>query len=209
MKKILAVLLTLVLVFAMGTMAVCAATASPEVNGIISGTEIKDADGADASIKFEKIDGKVTTEFQKELKDLKKESEDSNIKVVAQYEVKTEGTPKYPVTVTLDVLGVSASSKVYVMVQEGSNVKTIETTVVNGKITFTIDSVISTYTKLCFTRENAIQKIAIVTDKATATNVEKENNVLSPQTGDASLLVVVMGVLAVVAAGFVFKKVKA
>lgn len=195
MKKILAVLLTLVLVFAMGTMAVCAATASPEVNGIISGTEIKDADGADASIKFEKIDGKVTTEFQKELKDLKKESEDSNIKVVAQYEVKTEGTPKYPVTVTLDVLGVSASSKVYVMVQEGSNVKTIETTVVNGKITFTID--------------NAIQKIAIVTDKATATNVEKENNVLSPQTGDASLLVVVMGVLAVVAAGFVFKKVKA
>ena len=195
MKKILAVLLTLVLVFAMGTMAVCAATASPEVNGIISGTEIKDADGADVSIKFEKIDGKVTTEFQKELKDLKKESEDSNIKVVAQYEVKTEGTPKYPVTVTLDVLGVSASSKVYVMVQEGSNVKTIETTVVNGKITFTID--------------NAIQKIAIVTDKATATNVEKENNVLSPQTGDASLLVVVMGVLAVVAAGFVFKKVKA
>lgn len=195
MKKILAVLLTLVLVFAMGTMAVCAATASPEVNGIISGTEIKDADGADASIKFEKIDGKVTTEFQNELKDLKKESEDSNIKVVAQYEVKTEGTPKYPVTVTLDVLGVSASSKVYVMVQEGSNVKTIETTVVNGKITFTID--------------NAIQKIAIVTDKATATNVEKENNVLSPQTGDASLLVVVMGVLAVVAAGFVFKKVKA
>ena len=195
MKKILAVLLTLVLVFAMGTMAVCAATASPEVNGIISGTEIKDADGADVSIKFEKIDGKVTTEFQKELKDLKKESEDSNIKVVAQYEVKTEGTPKYPVTVTLDVLGVSTSSKVYVMVKEGSNVKTIETTVVNGKITFTID--------------NAIQKIAIVTDKATATNVEKENNVLSPQTGDASLLVVVMGVLAIVAAGFVFKKVKA
>ena len=195
MKKILAVLLTLVLVFAIGTMAVSAATASPEVNGIISGTEIKDADSKDVAVDFEKIDGKVTTEFQNELKDLKKESGDNNIKVVAQYEVKAEGTPKYPLTVTLDVLGVSASSKVYVMVQEGSNVKTIETTVVNGKITFTID--------------NAIQKIAIVTDKATATNVEKENNVLSPQTGDASLLVVVMGVLAIVAAGFVFKKVKA
>lgn len=195
MKKILAVLLTLVLVFAIGTMAVSAATASPEVNGIISGTEIKDADSKDVAVDFEKIDGKVTTEFQNELKDLKKESGDNNVKVVAQYEVKVEGTPKYPLTVTLDVLGVSASSKVYVMVQEGSNVKTIETTVVNGKITFTID--------------NAIQKIAIVTDKATATNVEKENNVLSPQTGDASLLVVVMGVLAVVAAGFVFKKVKA
>ena len=196
MKKTLAILLTLVLVFAMGTMAVSAATsASPEVNGIISGTEIKDADSKDVSVEFVKIDGKVATEFQNELKDLKKESGDNNIKVVAQYEVKTEGTPKYPLTVTLDVLGVSASSKVYVMVKEGNNVKTIETTVVNGKITFTV--------------ENAIQKIAIVTDKATATNVEKENNVLSPQTGDASVMVAVMGVLAFVAAGFVFKKVKA
>ena len=196
MKKTLAILLTLVLVFAMGTMAVSAATsASPEVNGIISGTEIKDADSKDVSVEFVKIDGKVATEFQNELKDLKKESGDNNIKVVAQYEVKTEGTPKYPLTVTLDVLGVSASSKVYVMVKEGDNVKTIETTVVNGKITFTV--------------ENAIQKIAIVTDKATATNVEKENNVLSPQTGDASVMVAVMGVLAFVAAGFVFKKVKA
>jgi LPXTG-motif cell wall-anchored protein len=196
MKKTLAILLTLVLVFAMGTMAVSAATsASPEVNGIISGTEIKDADSKDVSVEFVKIDGKVATEFQNELKDLKKESGDNNIKVVAQYEVKTEGTPKYPLTVTLDVLGVSASSKVYVMVKEGDSVKTIETTVVNGKITFTV--------------ENAIQKIAIVTDKATATNVEKENNVLSPQTGDASVMVAVMGVLAFVAAGFVFKKVKA
>lgn len=196
MKKTLAILLTLVLVFAMGTMAVSAATsASPEVNGIISGTEIKDADSKDVSVEFVKIDGKVATEFQNELKDLKKESGDNNIKVVAQYEVKTEGTPKYPLTVTLDVLGVSASSKVYVMVKEGNNVKTIETTVVNGKITFTV--------------ENAIQKIAIVTDKATATNVEKENNVLSPQTGDASVMVAVMGVMAIVAAGFVFKKVKA
>ncbi len=195
MKKTLVILLTLVLVFAMGTMAVSAATASPEVNGIISGTEIKDADSKDVVVEFVKIDGKVTTEFQNELKDLKKESGDNNIKVVAQYEVKVEGTPKYPLTVTLDVLGVSASSKVYVMVKEGNNVKTIETTVVNGKITFTV--------------ENAIQKIAIVTDKATATNVEKENNVLSPQTGDASVMVAVMGVLAFVAAGFVFKKVKA
>ena len=196
MKKTLAILLTLVLVFVMGTMAVSAATtASPEVNGIISGTEIKDSDNKDVVVSFEKIDGKVTKEFQEELKDLKKESGDNDVKVVAQYEVKIEGTPKYPLSVTLDVLGVSTSSKVYVMVKEGENVKTIETTVVNGKITFTI--------------ENAIQKIAIVTDKATATNVEKENNVLSPQTGDASLLVVVMGVLAAVAAGFVFKKVKA
>ena len=195
MKKILTVLLAVALVFAMGTMAVSAATASPEVNGVISGTEIKDKSDKDVAMKFEKIDGKVTSEFQNELKDLKKESDDNNLKVVAQYEVKTEGTPEYPVKVTLDVLGVSAASKVYVMVQEGNNVKTIETTVVEGKITFTVES--------------AIQKIAIVVDKTTATNVEKANNVLSPQTGDMSVMVAVMGVLAIVAAGFVFKKVKA
>lgn len=195
MKKILAVLLAMVLVFAMGTMAVSAASASPEVNGIISGTEIKDADSKEVEIDFEKIDGKVTKEFQEGLKDLKKESGEDNLKVVAQYDVKTEGTPKYPVTVTLDVLGVSSSSKVYVMVQEGDNVKAIETTVVNGKITFTI--------------ENAISKIAIVADKTTATNVEKANNVLSPQTGDNFVMVAVMGVMALVAAGFVFKKVRA
>jgi len=195
MKKLLAVLLAMVLVFAMGTMAVSAASASPEVNGIISGTEIKDADSKEVEIDFEKIDGKVTKDFQEGLKDLKKESGEDNLKVVAQYDVKTEGTPKYPVTVTLDVLGVSSSSKVYVMVQEGDNVKAIETTVVDGKITFTI--------------EKAISRIAIVADKTTATNVEKANNVLSPQTGDNFVMVAVMGVMALVAAGFVFKKVNA
>lgn len=195
MKKTLAILLTIILVLAMGTMAVSAASASPEVNGVISGAEIKDKQEKDVDMDFEKIDGKVTTEFQDNLKELKKESGVDNLKVVAQYNVKAQGNPEYPVKVTLDVLGVSADSKVYVMVQEDNNVKTIETKVVNGKITFSI--------------EKAIQKFAIVVDKATAQNVEKENNVLSPQTGDFSMAVVVMGVIALMAVAFGFKKVKA
>lgn len=195
MKKTLAILLTIILVLAMGTMAVSAASASPEVNGVISGAEIKDKQEKDVDMDFEKIDGKVTTEFQDNVKELKKESGVDNLKVVAQYNVKAQGNPEYPVKVTLDVLGVSADSKVYVMVQEDNNVKTIETKVVNGKITFSI--------------EKAIQKFAIVVDKATAQNVEKENNVLSPQTGDFSMAVVVMGVIALMAVAFGFKKVKA
>lgn len=194
MKKILVSLLAVILVFAMTTVSVCAATASPEVNGVVSGTEAKDSQGNEFDIDLKKIDGKVTKEFADGLKTLKEESGEDNLKVVAQYDVSIEGTPEYPITITLNVLGISASSKVYVLVQEGSVIKAIETVVMNGKISFTIDK--------------AIQKIALVVDKQTAANVEKENNVLSPQTSDVSLAVAVMGVLVAVMAGFAFKKVR-
>lgn len=194
MKKLLVSLLAVILVLAMATVSVCAATASPEVNGVVSGSEAKDSQGNEFDIDLEKIDGKVIKEFADGLKTLKEESGEDNLKIVAQYNVLIKGTPVYPVTITLDVLGISASSKVYVLVQEGSAVKAIETVVMNGKISFTIDK--------------TIQKIAIVVDKQTATNVEKENNVLSPQTSDSSL-VVFIGIFAAAMAGFAIKKVRA
>ena len=195
MKKILVSLLAVVLAFGMTAVSVCAATASPEVNGVVSGTDVKDSQDNKFDIDLKKIDGKVTKGFADGLKTLKEESGEDNLKIVAQYDVSIKGTPVYPITITLDVLGISTLSKVYVLVQEGSNIKAIETTVTDGKISFTVDS--------------AIQKIAIVVDKQTAANVEKENNVLSPQTSDVSLFVAVMGVLVAVMAGFAFKKVKA
>lgn len=194
MKKLLVSLLAVILVLAMATVSVCAATASPEVNGVVSKTEVKDSQGNEFDLDLKKIDGKVIKEFADGLKTLKKESGEDNLKIVAQYDIVIEGTPVYPITITLDVLGISASSKVYVLVQEGSVIKAIETVVMNGKISFTIDK--------------AIQKIAIVVDKQTAINVEKENNVLSPQTADNSL-VVFIGVFAAAMAGFAFKKIKA
>lgn len=194
MKKLLVSLLAVILVLVMATVSVCAATASPEVNGVVSGSEAKDSQGNEFDINLKKIDGKVIKEFADGLKTLKEESGEDNLKIVAQYDVLIEGTPVYPVTITLDVLGISASSKVYVLVQEGSAIKAIETVVMNGKISFTIDK--------------AIQKIAIVVDKQTATNVEKENNVLSPQTADSSL-VVFIGIFAAALAGFAIKKVRA
>lgn len=194
MKKLLVSLLAVILVLVMATVSVCAATASPEVNGVVSGSEAKDSQGNEFDINLKKIDGKVIKEFADGLKTLKEESGEDNLKIVAQYDVLIEGTPVYPVTITLDVLGISASSKVYVLVQEGSAVKAIETVVMNGRISFTIDK--------------TIQKIALVVDKQTATNVEKENNVLSPQTADSSL-VVFIGIFAVALAGFAIKKVRA
>lgn len=194
MKKLLVSLLAVILVLVMATVSVCAATASPEVNGVVSGSEAKDSQGNEFDINLKKIDGKVIKEFADGLKTLKEESGEDNLKIVAQYDVLIEGTPVYPVTITLDVLGISASSKVYVLVQEGSAVKAIETVVMNGRISFTIDK--------------TIQKIALVVDKQTATNVEKENNVLSPQTADSSLIVFI-GIFAAALAGFAIKKVRA
>lgn len=193
MKKLLVLVLTVVLAFGAAAISVSAAK-SPEANGVVSGVQAQDSNGKDFSIKLKKIDGKVIKVFADALELLKKESGEDNLKIVAQYDVNIIGTPKYPLTITLDVLGISASSKVYILVQEGSVIKALEATVSDGKITFTIDS--------------AIQKLAIVVDKKTAANVEKENNVLSPQTADRSL-VVFIGVFAIALAGFAFKKIKA
>ncbi len=193
MKKLLVCLLAVILAFGM-TVSV-AAVASPEVNGIISGVTATDKADKPVEVDFTKIDGKVTEVFQDGLKDLKKESGDSSLKVVAQYNVEIAGTSEYPLSIALDVLGISNTSKVYALVKVGNSVKALEATVANGKLTFAIDA--------------AISSLAIVTDKATAANVEKENDVLSPQTGDATLAVAAFAVVMAAAAGFAFKKVRA
>ena len=233
MKKLSAILLTLILVLALGTMAVSAEKAdSPEVKGVVSSIEVKDKKGEKVSLEILPIDGKVTTNFQSALKDLKKEANDNTLKVVGQYDVKTIGNPEFPVTVTLGVLGISNNSKAYIMIEEGTvqptaaaldskvmalnavnaralsavqnlavntintaGVKVLETTVVDGKVTFTL--------------EKQVKKFSIVVDGTTAQNVEKENSITSPQTGSNTVAVAVTVIFALVAAAFAFKKVRA
>ena len=233
MKKLSAILLTLILVLALGTMAVSAEKAdSPEVKGVVSSIEVKDKKGEKVSLEILPIDGKVTTNFQSALKDLKKEANDNTLKVVGQYDVKTLGNPEFPVNVTLGVLGISNNSKAYIMIEEGTaqptaaavdskvmalnavnaralsavqnlavntintaGVKVLETTVVDGKVTFTL--------------EKQVKKFSIVVDGTTAQNVEKENSITSPQTGSNTAAVAVTVIFALVAAAFAFKKVRA
>ncbi len=228
MKKLLACLLVVILAFGMTVATVSAATASPEAEGIVSAVQATDKNKEVVSFELEKIDGKVTQEFQNELKDLKKESGDNTLKVVAQYEAEIIGKPAFPIDVTLNVLGVSASSKVYVIVKEKSdvaltaqkneepkvitlsnvynvkattlaaandNLKVFETKVENGKISFTL--------------EKPIESLAIVADNVTATNVEKENNVVSPQTSDNTVMVAMIAILSLAFMGLVYNKVKA
>ncbi len=193
MKKLLALLLTLVLTVSCGTMVAFAADDSPEAEGVISDSEAVDANGKEVEIEFEKIDGKVIKDFADELDNLKKETENKDLKIVDQFDVIINGGPKYPVDVTLNVLGVSKSSKVYVLVKTADgNIKSIEVTVKEGKLSFSIT-------------EN-IKKLAIVVDKKTAQNVEEENNIKSPQTADYTVAVLIIAMLGLFATAVVCKK---
>lgn len=193
MKKVLAFLLTVVLVVSAG---VCVAFAAPsaEAQGIISGITATDAAKEDVAITVEKIDGKVNNAFEEELEDLKKDEKDDTLKVVGHYELVVDGDPEYPVSVTLDVLGIDDGSKVFVMVEKDGSVTTIATEVVDGQITFELDG--------------PADKIAIVTDGDTAADIEG-NEVVAPQTGDISVYVAFAGVIALAVLVLVSKKVKA
>ncbi len=193
MKKVLAFLLVAVLVVS-ASVCVAFAASSPEAQGVISGVTATDANDKEATVDFEKIDGKVNKSFYDTLQGLKDEEKDSSLKVVGHFEVEVDGEPEYPLSVTLDVLGISKASKVFVMLQKGKETVVVEPTVKDGKVTFELDA--------------DYEKMALVTDGKTATNVEKENNVLSPQTSDATIYVVMIAVMAM-AALFVTKKVKA
>ncbi|MBE6776857.1 MAG: hypothetical protein E7542_01925 [Ruminococcaceae bacterium] len=193
MKKVLAFLLTVVLVVS-ASVCVAFAASSPEAQGVISGVTATDANDKEALIKFEKIDGKVNKNFYNTLQGLKDEEKDSTLKVVGHFEVEVDGKPEYPLTVTLDVLGISKSSKVFVMLQKGKETVAVEPTVKDGKVVFELDE--------------KYDKMALVTDGKTATKVEKENDVLSPQTFDATIYVMMIAVMAM-AVIFVTKKVKA
>ena len=194
MKKVLAFLLTAVLVV---SASVCVAFAAPsaEAQGIISGIVALDAEKEEVSIKVEKIDAKVEKDFSDVLNTLKKDENDTSLKVVGQYDLEVDGNPEYPLTVTVDVLGISNSSSVYVMVEQNGVIVTVTPEVKDGKIVFQL--------------KDKADKIAIVTDGKTATNVEKENGVLSPQTNDVSVYVAIAAIIALAALVLVPKKVKA
>ena len=137
---------------------------------------------------------KINKNFYETLQGLKDEEKVSTLKVVGHFEVEVEGKPEYPLTVTLDVLGISKASKVFVMLQKGKETVVVEPTVKNGKVIFELDE--------------EYDKMALVTDGKTATKVEQENDVLSPQTFDATIYVMMIAVMAM-AVMFVTKKVKA
>ncbi len=194
MKKVLAFLLTAVLIIS-SSMCVAFAALSPEAQGVISGIAATDANDEEVTVTVEKIDSKVNKYFYNTLTGLKSETKNKTLKVVGHYNVAVEGNPEYPLNVVLNVLGISASSDVYVLLQKGSEVVAVTPTVKNGKVSFEL--------------EEEVDKIALVVDGDTADKVEKENNVKSPKTSDSTLYIVMVMFASLVACVFVSKKVKA
>ncbi len=192
MKKVLAILLMVVMVAAMGVTAY--ATPSAEAQGVISGITAVDGDDNEVNFAVEKIDGKVSKDFQDTVADLKTEKGDKSLKVVGHYNVEVDEDANYPLSVSVNVLGVSKNSSVYILAQKGDEVVVI-TPVVKGN-------------KLVFDVEEEYDQIAVVTDGKTATKVEKENDVLSPQTGDVTVFVAIAAFMSLVAIAFLPKKIK-
>ena len=192
MKKVLAILLMVVLVAAMGITAYAAPSA--EAQGVISGVTAVDGDDNEVNFAVDKIDGKVSKDFQDTVADLKTEKGDKSLKVVGHYNVEVDEDANYPLSVSVNVLGVSKNSSVYILAQKGDEVVVI-TPVVKGN-------------KLVFDVEEEYDTIAVVADGKTATKVEKENDVLSPQTGDVSVFVAIAAFMSLVAIAFLPKKVK-
>ncbi len=192
MKKVLAILLTVVLVAAMGVTVYAAPSA--EAQGIISGVTVVDTNDNEVNFSVKKIDSKVNKYFNNTLTELKTEKGDKSLKVVGHYDVKVDDDLEYPLTVSLNVLGVSKTSSVYILAQDGNDVVVITPTIDGNKLTFTVDE--------------KFEKFAVVTDGKTATKVEKENDVLSPQTADMSVYVAIAAFIALVAIAVLPKKIK-
>ena len=182
MKKIISVLVALILVIGCTALTATAAP-SPAVEDVVTIIGVKDNTGNKAGLNLVKLDDMV--------EELKPSS--TQEAVIGQYGVKVEGTPKYPLTVEAEIVGVKTTSTVYVLAQKSDGtVKKIEATVTKtGKIEFEI--------------EEEFVNLSVVTDKQTATNIG-----VSDKTGD-SVNTVVMSVLflAVAVAVISAKKVNA
>jgi hypothetical protein len=192
MKKVLALILMVVLFAAMGVTVF--ATPSSEAQGIVSGIIVIDGDDAEVSFVVNKIDGKVNKHFQESLTELKIKEDEKSLKVVGHYDIELDDDAQYPLTVTLNVLGVSDNSSVYILAQNGDEVVVITPEIKDGKLVFPVDE--------------KFEKFAVVTDGKTANKVEEENDVISPQTADMSIYVTIVAFISLVAIAVFPKKIK-
>lgn len=194
MKKALAVLLTVIVVLGCAVIGV-SAEKSPTANGVVSGITATDKDSKPIDFQLIRIEGKVIAQFAEALKELKEDTGKTNIKIVDQYKI-VSGDAKYPVTVELNVLGVKEGSVVYILAMDDKgNVEKIEAIAKNGKIVFTLPQ--------------KFEKLAIVVDTKTATQVENLNKTESPKTGETPRVLVFVAFLSLVSMAYAFKKIKA
>ena len=201
LKKAVAVVTAALTICAMSVTAF--AQGSVKSTGVVSPQGAKDANGnsvtvSTASIPAEYAEAVNTVKTTDGLKAVLGDAYVEGMEVVDTMDVSVpEGTPM-PVTITFDVPGVGADTKVAVLHYNGSAWEVLEGTAGNGTITATFTS---------------LSPVAFVVDKNTATGTSNGSNTstgssssVSPKTGEdlGMLTATVAAAVLVLGAGCVF-----
>lgn len=201
LKKAVAVVTAALTICAMSVTAF--AQGSVKSTGVVSPQGAKDANGnsvtvSTASIPAEYAEAVNTVKTTDGLKAVLGDAYVEGMEVVDAMDVSVpEGTPM-PVTITFDVPGVGADTKVAVLHYNGSAWEVLEGTAGNGTITATFTS---------------LSPVAFVVDKNTATGTSNGSNTstgsnssVSPKTGEdlGMLTATVAAAVLVLGAGCVF-----
>lgn len=189
MKKLLAFVLVVVLAFSAVT---ANAAPSPEkLEGVISSATAKDKNGASVKLVLNAstADRAVYNTALEELKT----ANGADLKIVDHKVITLDGasSPAFPLTVELNIPGVKASSKGFVLFKNSQgNVEKLNAVMGDGKVTVTI---------------NELGEFVLVTDSQTVTDINSDGGEAnkSPQTSDnvtpiAVLLLVASAAVAIV-----------
>lgn len=131
MKKIFAVILSLVMVLAMGT--VVFAAGSPTAG--VSVNTAKDKNGKDISLTKSEVSEKIVDEAKGQAANL-----EGDATVVSTFNLTPPAGTSGPYTITLSVAGITASDKVVILHKATTGWETVNATAGNGTVTFTVNT---------------------------------------------------------------------
>lgn len=131
MKKIFAVILSLVMVLAMGT--VVFAAGSPTAG--VSVNTAKDKNGNDISLTKSEVSETIVDEAKEQAANL-----EGDATVVSTFDLTPPAGTSGPYTITLSVAGITASDKVVILHKATTGWETVNATAGNGTVTFTVNT---------------------------------------------------------------------
>ena len=131
MKKIFAVILSLVMVLAMGT--VVFAAGSPTAG--VSVNTATDKNGKDISLTKSEVSEKIVDEAKGQAANL-----EGDATVVSTFDLTPPAGTSGPYTITLSVAGITASDKVVILHRATTGWETVNATAGNGTVTFTVNT---------------------------------------------------------------------
>lgn len=156
------------------------AAPSPSVSGSVGDGTGTDANGNAVTVTYGEVDSSLVAELNSaaKLKELLGDAYVEGMTVVDVKDVTVNSDAVFPVTLTFDVPGVTASSKVAFLHYDGSAWEVVDAKAGDGTMTGTFES---------------LSPVAFVVDKSAAATTT------SPKTGESTMPIVLMavGVLAV------------